>query len=220
MTDSNEAEAAARSASARFELLVMPHVDALLAFARFRVAAEPDAEDLVQECCVHAWQHLDDLHDETRVRAWLFRILRNLLADHHRHHSRRRELADMAPLEAAHAALLASDAAGPLDELLQRLSRAAVRRALDHIPDPFALAVALHDVAGFQYREIAEILDVPAGTVMSRISRGRKLLLGYFAAAGEAEPHPASAPEPRPDAARPPAGRTVELPHPLPEPAS
>ena len=151
------------------------------------MATDADAEDLVQEACVRAWEGFDGLRDEERARAWLFTILRHLLSDHHRNGARRNAAAETMPLEAAHEERIASDNPTPFEALLTRLSRERVREALKQLPDDFAMAVALHDLASFQYREIAEILEVPIGTVMSRIHRGRKLLAGCIAADGEIE---------------------------------
>ena len=176
------------SASARFEALVMPYLDSLFAFARHRTATYADAEDLVQETCARAWEHLDDLRDDGRARAWLFKILRRLLIDRHRTDTRQRGAVEITYLEAAHEELIAGDGAGPLEALIARLSTHRVRDALDAIPDDFAMAVALHDIAGFRYHEIAEILEVPPGTIMSRIYRGRKLLAGWIAADGAGAP--------------------------------
>lgn len=171
----------------RFHALLLPHLDVLLAFARHRTATEADAEDLVQETFVRAWQGLDDLRDDASARAWLFRILRRLLSDHHRNGSRKPEV-DLGPLLAAHEERIASPGSGPLEDCLSRLSHERARRALDRIPDEFAMAVALHDIAGFRYREIAEILEVPLGTVMSRIHRGRKMLAECMAGDGSMQP--------------------------------
>lgn len=161
---------------AQFLGLVLPHLDSLLDFARRRASSDADAEDLVQDACVRAWAAFGGLRDERKVRAWLYRILHTLICDQHRTNARRAALASLTPLTAQHAAVIATPELGPAERLGATRSAARVRRALDEIPEEFASAVALHDIAGFRYREIAEILDVPIGTVMSRIARGRKLL--------------------------------------------
>lgn len=169
----------------RFELLVMPHLDALLAFARHRVPADADAEDLVREVCVRAWQNLDGLREDGKARAWLFRILRRLLLDRHRGEERVHAAYEVTPLASLGDDTFASPFPDPYQRLLSRLNRERVLQALDRIPGDFAMPVALHDIAGFQYREIAEILEIPLGTVMSRIFRGRNLLAGCIAPDGE-----------------------------------
>ncbi len=179
---------------ARFEALVLPHLDRLLAFARRRMATEADAEDVVQEACVRAWNGFSALRDEASVRAWLYRILRTIMSEQHRTAARRHALVSITRLEAAHEERVASEAAGPFEEVVAKLSSERVREALAAIPEDFAVAIELHDIDGFRYREIAEITGVPIGTVMSRISRGRKLLAGVIArraaAWGQHEPAP------------------------------
>jgi len=163
---------------ARFDALVLPHLDRLLAFAVRRTDALADAEDAVQEACVRAWLAFDDLRDATRARAWLYRILRTVLSEAGDRQARRRQLVSITRLESAHEELVGSDRDLLFDEVAARLSGEAVRAALAQLPEDFAVAVELHDIDGFKYHEIAEIVGVPIGTVMSRISRGRRLLAG------------------------------------------
>jgi RNA polymerase sigma-70 factor (ECF subfamily) len=162
----------------RFNALVLPHLDRLLAFAVRRTDAVADAEDAVQEACIRAWKALDDLRDDTRVRAWLYRILRSVLGETEERTSRRRQLVSITRLEEAHEEAVAGDADALFDEIAARLSSEEVREALGQLPEDFAVAVELHDIDGFKYQEIADIVGVPIGTVMSRISRGRRLLGG------------------------------------------
>ena len=168
---------------ARFDALVVPHLDRLLAFAARRTDARADAEDAVQEACVRAWVAFDDLRDEAAARAWLYRILRTVLGEAHERSARRRQLVDITRLEAVHESLVADADAGLFEQVASRLSSESVRAALGQLPEDFAIAVELHDIDGFKYREIAEITGVPVGTVMSRISRGRRLLAGALYAA-------------------------------------
>lgn len=163
---------------ARFDALVLPHLDRLLAFAVRRTDGLADAEDAVQEACVRAWLAFDDLRDALRVRAWLYRILRTVLSEAQERVARRRQLVSITRLESAHEELVGSDRDVLFDQVAARLSGEAVRSALAQLPEDFAVAVELHDIDGFKYQEIAEIVGVPIGTVMSRISRGRRLLAG------------------------------------------
>src|SRR5918999_3938807 len=163
---------------ARFDALVFPHLDRLLAFAVRRADERADAEDAVQEACVRAWLAFDDLRETSRVRAWLYRILRTVLSEAQERHARRRQLVSITRLESAHEELVGGDGDVLFDEVASRLSGEAVRSALAQLPEDFAVAVELHDIDGFKYQEIAEIVGVPIGTVMSRISRGRRLLAG------------------------------------------
>jgi RNA polymerase sigma-70 factor (ECF subfamily) len=162
--------------------LVLPHLDRLLAFAVRRTGTRADAEDAVQDACVRAWLAFDDLRDTSRVRAWLYRILRTVLIEAGERSTRRRQLVSITRLEEAHAELIGTDRDAVFDEVAARLSVDEVHAALDRLPDDFATAVELHDIDGFKYHEIAEILNVPIGTVMSRISRGRRLLAGAVVA--------------------------------------
>lgn len=167
---------------ARFQTVVLPHLGPLLGFARRRTASSSDAEDAVQEVCVRAWTALAELRDTTKVRSWLYRILRTVLSDALEKEGRRRHLVSMTRLDDAHEALLAGDENALFAEVAARLTSEMVREALATIPEDFALAVELHDIDGFKYREIAEIVGVPVGTVMSRINRGRQLLASAIAA--------------------------------------
>ena len=181
----------------RFNALVLPHLDRLLAFAVRRTDAVADAEDAVQEACIRAWKALDDLRDDTRVRAWLYRILRSVLAESEERTSRRRQLVSITRLEEAHEEAVAGDADALFDEIAARLSSEEVREALQQLPEDFAVAVELHDIDGFKYQEIADIVGVPIGTVMSRISRGRRLLGGAVLARRMAAGRSSAAAAPR-----------------------
>lgn len=162
---------------------MLPHLDRLLAFATRRMNIRADAEDAVQEACSRAWLGLDDLRDPTKVRAWLYRILRSVLSENEERSARRRQLVSITRLEEAHDELVSSDADPVFEEVASRLTGDEVRAALAQLPDDFATVVELHDIDGFKYYEIADIVGVPIGTVMSRISRGRRLLAGAVTAA-------------------------------------
>jgi RNA polymerase sigma-70 factor (ECF subfamily) len=171
-------------AHARFDALVLPHLDRLLGFARRRTGDEAAAEDAVQEACVRAWTGFAELRDPASARAWLYRILRTVLADARTRDDRRARLVSVTRLEDAHESLLAGpdgDADPVFAEVAARLDGAVVRAALAAVPEDFAAAVELHDIDGLKYQEIADVLGVPIGTVMSRISRGRRLLAGAVA---------------------------------------
>jgi RNA polymerase sigma-70 factor, ECF subfamily len=167
---------------ARFSALVMPHMDRLLRFAQRRTAASGDAEDAVQDACVKAWISFGDLRDADKARPWLYRILRSVLSDLGEKSDRRRQLVDITRLEQAHEELIGGDTDVVFSEVAARLDGEMLTRALSMIPEDFATAVELHDIEGFKYHEIAEIAGIPIGTVMSRISRGRRLLAGTIVA--------------------------------------
>src|SRR3954468_2168235 len=163
---------------ARFEAVVMPHLDRLLAFAIRRSDSVADAEDAVQEAFVRAWLGFAELRDDSLARPWIYRILRTVLSDFREKHGRRQQLVFITRLEDAHDELIGGERDAVCSGVVARLDSEAIYRALRKIPEDFAAAVELHDIDGFKYAEIAEIVSVPIGTVMSRIARGRKLLAG------------------------------------------
>ena len=169
-------ETADDHAQRRFQELVERHLGSLLRFARRRSATLSDAEDAVQEACLRAWMAFSDLRDETRVRAWLYRILRTVLSDGLARDGRRLRLAGTTPIDDVPETELASESDVVFTEVMARLSREAVHDALATLPHDFAAAVEMHDIDGLKYHEVAEALDVPLGTVMSRLSRGRRML--------------------------------------------
>lgn len=166
---------------ARFNALVLPHLDRLLGFARRRTDDVADAEDAVQDTCVRAWLSFGELRDDSLARPWLYRILRSVLSDSYEKSGRRRQLVSISRLEDTHEELVATDGDFVFVEVAARIDGETLRAALATIPEDFASAVELHDIDGFKYNEIAEIVGVPIGTIMSRISRGRRLLAGAIA---------------------------------------
>ena len=139
-----------------------------------------DAEDLVQETYLKAYRSYDTFTAGTNLRAWLFRILTNSQINRYRAKQRRpeeTELDDVGDLylykKLAEPGTLGRSAE---DELMDLFSEAEVVAAIDALPDNYRAAVLLADVEGFAYKEIAEMLEIPIGTVMSRLHRGRKAL--------------------------------------------
>ncbi len=163
--------------------------------AALRMTRNPaDAEDLVQETYLKAYRAFDSFQEGTNLKAWLYRILTNTFINKYRAKKRRPEETDLddvddfylyrrlGGLEEARAGRSAED------ELMDLLPEAEVKDALESLPENFRMAVLLADVEGFSYKEIADILDIPIGTVMSRLHRGRKglqkRLYEYAAARG------------------------------------
>jgi RNA polymerase sigma-70 factor (ECF subfamily) len=169
---------------ARFQASTLPHLDRLVALAS-RWGDGNEAEDYVQETYARAWVAFDQLRNPDAAFAWLCQILRAVANERRRTHARRQGLMFIGEWESAHEELVASDDPSPLEDLLARLQAGKLREALRSIPEEFAEAIELHDVQGLKYREIAEITSVPIGTVMSRISRGRRLLAGLLAGPSE-----------------------------------
>jgi RNA polymerase sigma-70 factor (ECF subfamily) len=176
-----------RPIRADFEREALPHLSALYAAALRMTRNEKDAEDLVQEALLRAYRFFDTFEAGTNCKAWLFRILTNVFCNQYR--EREREHAIMTEVESSSANLEqflgGAAAAGPEGRdsetaLLGRMVSADVEKALAAVPSDFRMAVILADLEDFSYKEIAEIMDCPAGTVMSRLYRGRKILQGLL----------------------------------------
>ena len=148
----------------------LPHIDVLFRTAVRLTADRAEAEDLVQETFAQAWLSFKAYEPGTNCRAWLFKILMNKLE-----HQRRRKYALLKRTADADTELLAQTVAY-VPPVGQELRDEEVLAALGRVPERFREVVLLADVEEFSYREIAEVLSVPVGTVMSRLSRGRKLL--------------------------------------------
>lgn len=165
----------------RFQRWILPHLDRLLRAVQRRGLSVDLAQDLVQETYLRAWRAFDTLQEEAFAYTWLYRILLSVIADHYRRAGRRQVLLPITDLEDEYLELVASDAPDPYEALLAKLEHARVHTALAQLPDEFGLALTLHDIDGLRYREIAALTGVPIGTVMSRISRARRLLLALLA---------------------------------------
>lgn len=164
---------------ARFERDAVPLLPRLYASA-LRLTRDPqDAEDLVQEVYLRAFRAFGSFEDGSNLKAWLYRILTNTFINEYRRRQRRpRTVPEEEAPDWYLFDVLGEDAAAPSAEreVLDRIPDEDVQRALEDLPEQFRIAVLLADVEGFSYREIAEILEVPMGTVMSRLHRGRKSL--------------------------------------------
>lgn len=163
-----------------FQALTLPFLDRLFSVARRQLQSRELAEDLVQETYLKAWRAFASLNDELRVYGWLYRIMRSELADYYRRCERRVALVPITDLEAAASELLQAEGADPLARTLAAFSNERMVHLMALMPAEFSEVLVLHDVEGFAYREIADITGAPIGTVMSRISRARRLLAGLI----------------------------------------
>ena len=166
--------------SALFEEQAMEHIDKLYAHAMRKTGNRVDANDLVQETYLKAFAAFDQFQQGTNIKAWLHRILENTYINQYRklqnqpYYSPLEELEDWQLGDAESRTATSSRSAEA--EAIDHLPASAVKDALQSIPEDFRAAVYLVDVEGFSYQEVADIMDTPTGTVMSRLHRGRKLL--------------------------------------------
>jgi RNA polymerase sigma-70 factor (ECF subfamily) len=155
----------------QFELAIWPHLRGAYNLARWLVGNPHDAEDVVQESFIKAFRAVDRVRVED-ARAWLLTIVRNTALNYLQ---RERPKAEVAwgdnPLDPADVS------AGPETSLLQKERRAQVRSAIERLPAEFKEPLVLREIEGLPYKEIAWVLKIPMGTVMSRLSRARHLLL-------------------------------------------
>ncbi len=172
---------------AQFEAEALACLDSLYRTALRLTRSPADAEDLVQETYLKAFRAADRFTEGTNLRAWLFTILHNTARNRLRDRARDAVTVDSETVErAADAPEWSGGAADtPETQLLRETLDPDLRAAVDALPPAFREAVWLRDVEEFSYAEIAEMLDIPAGTVMSRISRGRRLLFDALSARRE-----------------------------------
>ncbi len=163
----------------RFERDVLPLLPNLYS-AALRLTRNPsDAEDLVQEAYLRAYRGFSGFEEGTNLRAWMYRILTNTFINAYRKKQREPVTVQEDDVEDWYLYdKLGETGVEPSAEaeVLRRMPDEDVQRALEALPEGFRLAVLLADVEGFAYKEIAEILDIPIGTVMSRLHRGRRAL--------------------------------------------
>ncbi|MEM1248590.1 MAG: sigma-70 family RNA polymerase sigma factor [Acidobacteriota bacterium] len=157
----------------------MPFVDSLYNTA-YRMARNPqDAEDLVQETYLKAYKYYDKFQEGTNFKAWLFKILKNTFINRYRKLQQQPIQNAFSEIEDAFESQVSEEVGripSPEEEVLADVLDEHVQRALDELPEDYRMVIMLADIEGFAYKEIASILEIPVGTVMSRLYRGRRLL--------------------------------------------
>jgi RNA polymerase sigma-70 factor, ECF subfamily len=163
-----------------FQKLALPHLDSIYSAALRLTKNERDAEDLAQDSFLRAYRFFDKFERGTNVKAWLFRILTNTFINRYRRKVKERTVIEGSEQSVVHERFISRDATefatNPEQYVIDRLFSDDILEAIDQLPLDFRLVVILADMQEFSYKEIAEILDCPVGTVMSRLFRGRKIL--------------------------------------------
>ena len=179
MTSKDLVLESAADRTSRFERDALVFTDQLYAAALRYTKNPEDARDLVQDTYLKAFTSFHQFEEGTNLRAWLYRVLTTTFINTYRKDQRRPQVAqaELEDWQLAQAQSHTSDLGKSAEvEALENLPDSDIKNALQEIPEEFRMVVYLADVEGFSYKEIAEIVDIPAGTVMSRLSRGRKQL--------------------------------------------
>ena len=156
-----------------FEELALQYMDSLYSVALRMTRDATEAQDLVQDAYLRAYRFFDKFAKGTNFKAWLFKILKNVYINKYRKESRTPQMVDVSGAEASENL---QTTATPESEIFDKLLDDDITEAIDSLPNEFRLAIILSDVEGLSYKEIAEVLECPIGTVMSRLHRGRNLL--------------------------------------------
>lgn len=161
-----------------FEVEALPHADLLYNYALRMTNNTADADDLVQETFLKAYRFWDKYEKGTNIRAWLFRIMKNSYINRYRRESKEPDTVDYEEVQNFYNTIRseAAESSDLQESAFAHLLDDNVATAIAHLPEDFRTVVLLCDIEGLTYEEIAEFLDVPLGTVRSRLHRGRSLL--------------------------------------------
>ena len=177
----------------RFEAQMLPHLDALYRSAYSMTRSASDADDLVQDTYLRAFSFFDQFQGGTNARAWLFRILTNLFINSYRKRTREPERVSYDEMEDFYlynrlGGMQKAQSETPEAAIVQKVQIEAIRDAVANLPDEYRDTVMLADLNDFSYQEISDILEIPIGTVRSRLSRGRRLVQKSLWAFGDENP--------------------------------
>lgn len=164
-----------------FDAAAMPFIDSLYNTALRMTRNPEDAEDLVQETYFKAYKYYDKFQEGTNFKAWLFKILKNTFINRYRKQQNQPNQSDFADIEGVFEHRMNDDLGrhaprDPEKDLLDQMLDGEIQAALDSLPEDYRIVVVLADLEDFSYKEIAATLEIPVGTVMSRLYRGRRLL--------------------------------------------
>lgn len=162
-----------------FELELLPHADALNTFAYHLTYNDADANDLVQEAFLKAYRFIDKYEVGSNAKAWLFKILKNAFINNYRKKSKQPTKVDYEEIISYHDGENDTNYASYMDlreEMFQHMMGDEVTIAINRLPVDFRTVILLCDIEGFTYEEISKIIDIPIGTVRSRLHRARNLL--------------------------------------------
>jgi RNA polymerase sigma-70 factor (ECF subfamily) len=160
----------------RFRDAALPHLDDVYTLARYLLRNAADADDAAQECYLRALRHFDTFRG-TEIKPWLFAILRNICRGEFARRSRSALAMDQTMDDAEDAApLWQEEQASPETEMLRHRDAESIRHLVAELPAPFREAIVLREINDLSYREIADVVGAPVGTVMSRLARARSML--------------------------------------------
>src|SRR6201997_5207006 len=169
----------------RFRELALPHLDDVYTLARYLLRDASDAEDAVQECYLRALKHFDGYRGPA-MKPWLFAILRNVChAEYARRASAAAPLLDELPEPAQQTPMWREEQQTPETEILRERDAATIRRLVEALAEPFKETFVLREINNLSYREIADAVGAPVGTVMSRLARARAMLRSAWMAEQE-----------------------------------